>query len=184
MKKSAILTLMMLLSTFFMFAQDKYICKTGHVWFFSHAKIEDIEAHTHEAVSILVPSTGKIEFAIKMMSFEFRNATMQEHFNSNYMESATYPTAKFSGMITNLTEINFSKDGLYNATVEGDMTIHGATQKIKTTGSIEIKEGKISAKSKFQVKPKDYNIIIESRLADNIAEVLDVNVEMLYEVKK
>ena len=165
-------------------AQDKYMCKTGHVWFFSHAKIEDIEAHSHQAISVLVPSTGKIEIVIKPMSFEFKNATMQEHFNSNYMESSKFPTEKFVGTITNLSDINFSKDGTYNANVEGDMTIHNKTQKVKSSGTIEVKNGKILAKSKFNLNPKDYNIIIESRLSDNIAEVLDINVNMEYELKK
>jgi polyisoprenoid-binding protein YceI len=184
MKKIVVFSLMCIVTSFAMHAQDKYLTKTGHVWFYSHAKIEDFEGHTHEAVSIMVPSTGKIEIALKMMSFEFRNATMQEHFNSNYMESAKFPTAKFTGNITNLSDVNFGKDGTYNATVEGEMMMHGVTQKVNTTGTIEIKDGKIITKSKFNLKPKDYGLVIESRFSDNIAEVLEINVDMTYELKK
>ncbi len=184
MRKGLLIFISLFFVTITLNAQEKYITKTGHVWFFSHAQLEDIEAHTLQGVSILVPSTGKIEAVIKMMSFEFSNATMQEHFNSNYMESATYPTAKFVGTIVNLNDVNFKKDGVYNATVEGDLTIHGVTKKVNANGTVETKNDKIMVKSKFNLKPKDYNITIESRFVNNIAEILDVNVDMTYELKK
>jgi len=159
-------------------AQDKKITKTGHLWFFSHTSVEDIEAHSHQAVAILVPAKGDIAIEVSILSFEFQKALMQEHFNENYMESAKYPKAKFLGKITNLDNIKFSKDGTYNATVEGTLTIHNVSQKIKADGTIEIKDGKIILKSKFSVAPKDYNIAIESRFSKNIASSLEVNVDL------
>jgi hypothetical protein len=159
-------------------AQDKKMTKTGHLWFFSHTSMEDIEAHSHQAVAILIPAKGTIAIEVSMLSFEFKKTLMQEHFNENYMESAKYPKAKFIGSITNLSSIDFSKNGTYNAIVEGTLTIHNVPQKIKADGTIEIKDGKISIKSKFVVAPKDYNIVIESRFAQNIASSIEVNVDL------
>ena len=63
---------------------------------------------------------------------------MEEHFNENYMESNTFPKANFKGTITDLSKINFSKDGTYPVTVKGDLTIHGVTKNIEAPGTITI----------------------------------------------
>lgn len=164
----------------FISAQDKLITKTGHIWFYSHAPLEDIEAHTHQAAAIIVLSKGTIAVSIPMMSFEFKKALMQEHFNENYVESAKYPKAKFVGAVTNLPALKLNQNGKYKTTVEGDLTIHNVTNKIKADGTIEVKDGKYTIRSKFYVAPKDYNINIESRFSRNIASSIEVNVELIF----
>ncbi len=159
-------------------AQTKFITKTGHVWFFSHTVIEDIEAHSHQVVAVAVPSTGEIAVSIPIMSFEFKKALMQEHFNENYMESSKYPKATFTGKISDSKSIDINKNGIYKTGVEGDLTIHNVTKKIKADGVVTVKDGKFNVKSKFIVSPKNYNIAIESRFAGNIAENIEINVDL------
>lgn len=159
-------------------AQEKYITKTGHVWFYSHTVIEDIEAHSHQVVAIVVPSTASIAVSIPIMSFEFKKTLMQEHFNENYMESAKYPKATFKGVIKDPSTINMAKNGTYKTTVEGDLTIHGITRKIKADSVVVVKDGKFNVKSKFVVAPKDYDITIGSAVADKIANNIDVNINL------
>jgi hypothetical protein len=66
-----------------------------------------------------------------MQSFGFEKAMMQQHFsNEHYLESVVYPKSKFKGATTNLTEINFIKNGDYKAEIEGYMTIKGITNPI------------------------------------------------------
>lgn len=162
----------------FVSAQEKYITKTGHIWFYSHTVIEDIEAHSHQVVAIVVPSTGSIAVSIPIMSFVFKKTLMQEHFNENYMESAKYPKATFKGVINDPSNINITKNGTYKTTVEGDLTIHGVTKKIKADGVVVVKDGKFNVKSKFIVAPKDYNIAIGSAVANKIAKNIEVNVDL------
>ncbi len=178
MKALTFITIMLFSFGLVLNAQDKKMTKTGHLWFFSHTTLEDIEAHSHQAVAILIPAKGSLAIEVSMLSFEFPKALMQEHFNENYMESAKYPKSKFLGSITNLSSIDFTKNGTYNATVEGTMTIHNVSQKIKAEGTIEVKDGKITLKSKFKVAPKDYNIVVESRFSNNIASSIEVNVDL------
>jgi polyisoprenoid-binding protein YceI len=109
---------------------------------------------------------------------------MEEHFNENYMESAKFPKATFKGQIANLKDINFTKDGVYNATIEGDLTIHGVTKHITQKGTVEVAKGKIIAKAKFGVKPEDYNIIIPALVKEKIANPLDVSVDITYDPMK
>jgi len=159
---------------------QKYIAKTGHVWFYSHTPMEEIEAHNRQVVSILDASTGDIVFNLLNKSFEFKVALMQEHFNENYMQSTKFPKSTFKGKITNLDKIDFKKDGTYTAEVTGDMTIHGVTKNITTIGTIEIVNGVITAKAKFKVIPKDYGIQIPQLVENKIAKEMEVTVDIPY----
>lgn len=156
---------------------QKYMTKTGQIRFSSETPVEKIEATNNQVNSAMDISTGDFVFKVLIRGFEFKKALMQEHFNENYMESDKMPTSTFTGKITNLKEINFNRDGVYKAIVEGNLTIHGVTQKIKEKGTIEIKGGRIIAKATISVKPKDYNITIPGAVVANIAETIQVSVD-------
>lgn len=159
---------------------QKYIAKTGHVWFYSYTPMEVIEAHNRQVVSILDVSNGDILFNLLNKSFEFKVALMQEHFNENYMETTKFPKSTFKGKITNLDKIDFKKDGTYAAEVTGDLTIHGVTKNVTTTGSIEVVNGIVTAKAKFKVIPKEYGIQIPQLVENKIAKDMEVTVDIPY----
>ena len=156
---------------------QKYFSKTGKISFYSDAAMEKIEAHNTTASTVIDASTGAVEWGVLIQGFKFEKALMQEHFNENYMESATYPKAKFKGKIDNLASVNFSKDGQYNVNVTGALEIHGVTKTVTTPAVITIKGGAVSAKSKFTVAIADYKIEVPKLVADNIAE--KVNIEII-----
>lgn len=165
-------------------AQAVQMTKTGKISFYSRAKsIDKVEAENNEVSSILNPQTGDMVFAVLIKGFHFASALMEEHFNENYLESGKFPKSTFKGKITNLTAVNFAKDGVYPVTVEGDLTMHGVTKKAAAPGSITIKGGKIAANAKFQVKLKDYSISIPSLVADKISEDIDITVDCKYDPK-
>ncbi len=183
MKKTIFLSLFVT-ATVLANAQAVQMTKTGKISFYSRAKsIDKVEAENNEVSSILNPQTGDMVFAILIKSFHFASALMEEHFNENYLESGKFPKSTFKGKITNLTAVNFAKDGAYPVTVEGDLTMHGVTKKASAPGSITIKGGKIAANAKFQVKLKDYSISIPSLVADKISEDIDITVDCKYEPK-
>jgi len=99
------------------------------------------------------------------------------------MESDKIPKANFKGKISNPAAVDFAKDGTYTVTVDGELTIHGVTQKVSVPGSIVIKGGLPQVLAKFKVAPKDYNIKIPSIVADKIAETMNVSVDCKYDKK-
>ena len=107
---------------------------------------------------------------------------MQEHFNENYLESEKYPHAEFKGKV--LDEIDLKKDGVYAVTVEGDLLIHGVSKTYREKGTITVKNGLVSARSKFNVRVADHKIKIPSLVVKNIAEVVEVTVEAVYQPNK
>ncbi len=173
-----------LMAAMFAGAQNMYMTKTGKISFYSRAKSpEKVEADNNEVSSIMNIQTGDFVFQLLVKSFHFEKALMEEHFNENYVESGKFPKSSFKGKISNLTAINFTKDGAYPVTVQGDLTMHGVTNKVSSTGSITVKGGKISAFSKFSIKLKDYKVSVPSLVADKISEEIDVTVDCKYELK-
>ncbi|MCX6232288.1 MAG: YceI family protein [Bacteroidetes bacterium] len=176
-----IIVLLMLSSN--VFAQ-KYITKNGKIDFYSDAPMEKIEAKNNQVKAALDAATGDIVFQVLITSFEFPKALMQEHFNENYMESPKFPNSTFKGKIINLKDINFTKNGKYNATIEGDLTIHGVTKKVKQSGTIEVKDGKVITYCKFNILVKDYGINIPNAVAGKIAETVQITVDVALDPKK
>jgi hypothetical protein len=178
--KKAIILLAMVAMIIPVASAQKYMTKNGTIRFFSDGQIEKIEAFNHQVNSALDVSTGTFVFKALIKSFEFDKALMQEHFNENYMESDQFPNSTFNGKVTNMKDINFANDGTYKAIVEGDLMMHGVTNKIKTVGTFEIKDGKLNGKSTFNVLLRDYNIAIPKAVNKNIAESVqvDVNISM------
>jgi len=173
--------LIMLFSVQWVSAQ-KYFSKSGNVSFYSEAPMEKIEAQNASASTAIDASTGAMEWAVLIQGFKFEKSLMQEHFNENYMESATYPKAKFKGKIDNIKDVNFKKDGTYEVTASGQMEIHGVTQPITSKGVIIVKDGVVTSKSKFSVLVADYDIEIPKLVADNISKSVDITVEANYQL--
>ncbi len=157
--------------------------KNGKVSFFSSTLLEDIKADNNQVLSVLNTGNGEIQFSLLNNAFHFKKALMEEHFNADYIESAKFPKSTFKGTITNLSSVNFNADGNYSVTVTGTLTIHGVSKSVTAPGTIVIKGGKISASSKFRLKPKDYGIRIPSAVKDNIAEEVELTVSCQYEKK-
>ncbi len=175
MKKITILFTVFMLTISFANAQ-KYMTKGGTIKFSSDTPIEKIEGINRQVNSALDFSTGNFVFKVMMRGFEFEKALMQEHFNENYMESDKYPNSTFSGKITNIKDVNLLKDGVYKVEAEGDLTMHGVTNKEKVNGTLEVKAGKVLGVATFNVAPKDYKITIPKAVIKNISETIKVDV--------
>ena len=175
-------TIVLVIITSTVFGQT-FITKNGHIRFYSKTPLETIDAHNNQVNCALNVETGDFVFKILMKSFEFEKALMQEHFNENYVESDKYPNAIFKGKVTNVKDVDFSKNGEYKAVVEGDLTIHGTTQKIVEEGIFTVKGEKVQGYSVFKVKPADFNInipnIVGGKIADEMEITVDVNLNPL-----
>ncbi len=161
---------------------QKYSSSGSEIGFFSEAPLEKIQATNKEGKSVLNASTKEIAFAVAIRGFHFEKPLMEEHFNENYLESDKFKTATFKAKINE--DIDFKKDGVYDATSTGKMNIHGVEKDYTIPGKITIKGGKIAIDSKFRVKVADHKIDIPQLVIKNIAEEVEVTVHFDYEEKK
>lgn len=160
-----------------------YMTKNGKISFFSKTDVENIDAVNNQAMSVLNAQNGEIGFSVLINGFIFKKALMQEHFNENYLESAKYPKATFKGTITDLSKVNFKKDGVYNVSVTGDLNIHNVTNKVTVPAVIEVKGGKLSANATFNAKLDDYKISVPAVVKNNISKTIEVKVDCNYEAR-
>ena len=182
MKKVIVLALGLVFAVTGVFAQDKFFTKTGKISFYSKATLENIEAHNRSVTCVLDAKTGNVQFSALVKGFEFEKALMQQHFNENYLESDKYPRAEFKGQITNNSDINYAKDGTYNAKVKGKLTLHGETKDVETDGTITVKGGKVQAESDFTLQLPDYKI--KNEKLNNISNTIRVTVNCMLEPLK
>jgi len=143
--------------------------------------MEDIAADNNQVISVLDIQTGVLRFSVLTNAFHFPKAMMEEHFNSDYMESDKYPSSTFKGMVTDIGVVDFIKDGTYKVNIQGDLNIHGVSKNITTPATLIIKDGNLSGTSVFKILLKDYNIKIPSIVANNISESIEINVSCNYE---
>lgn len=179
--KTIIISAVLLLLSVTAAQAQKYITKTGYIRFFSTTPIEDIEAHNRQVNAAIDSQTGDIVFKALMKSFQFEKALMQEHFNENFVESDKYPNSTFKGKITNIKDVDFTKNGKYEVTVEGDLTIKDVTKPIKEKATLEVNGGKVTGTSTFYVQVADYNIKVPSTVANNIAKSIRVDVNVNFD---
>ena len=117
------------------------------------------KAENKTVVAALDTKTGSLAFEATVKNFAFSNPMIQDHFNGDkWLNSAEYPTFTYKGKITNLSDINFSKDGTYSAKTEGTLKVRGTEKKIEVPATIVVSSGAISATSDFSIKLSDYSI--------------------------
>ncbi|MET7027931.1 YceI family protein [Sediminicola luteus] len=154
---------------------------SAQISFFSKTPLEDIKAKSPEGISVINSSTGEILFKIDIRSFQFKKSLMQEHFNENYMESEKYPTAEFKGI--SMVPIDITSIDNQEVVFKGDFTVHGVTKERELKTTIKLIDGNtLVLESDFQVKCEDHNIKIPRILWQNIAEIIDVNVNATYQI--
>lgn len=184
MKKVILSIALAAISTFGLNAQARYITRTGQATIYSHTVAEDISATNNTVTGIINTSTGDIAISVPVQSFSFEKALMQEHFNnSNFMDSKQFPKISLKGKISNLPAINFSKDGMYEATVTGELTIKGVTKPVSEKAHISVKDGKLSVHCKFVVKDiGSYGVgKPKGKMKNNVADDIEVNYTAAYD---
>lgn len=162
---------------------ERLVSANTHIKFFSTTPAEDIESNNYAATSTINTETGAVVFSVPMQGFQFEKSLMQKHFNQKkFLDTKTYPNARLVAVITNVDEIDFSADGVYDAVIEGELTIKGVTNKIKENGTVTVKGDVIEANSVFNVTLADYQIGFDKgKPSTNIADVIEVTVKAEYE---
>jgi hypothetical protein len=173
MKKTALLMIFFFVGNV-TFSQ-KMMTRTGEIKFeASVPSFEPVAAVNNSVSAILDESNGEFAALALVKAFKFKISLMEEHFNENYIESSKYPKATFKGKIINFDVSKLTTSVKYD--LEGDLTIHGVTKKIKTKTTLVLNERKLYLTSSFTVKIQDFNIKVPSIVKSKVSE--DVNIKV------
>ncbi len=159
---------------------QKVVTRNGEVKFDATvpSSIDEIAGTNKTASCIFDEDTGDFVSLVLIKGFKFKSPLMEEHFNENYLESTKYPKSNFKGKITNFDKSKLSATKTaYD--LEGELTIHGVTKKIKTKIYLSSNGGKVTATSVFDVNLSEYKIEIPSLVKDKIAKEAKLNISFL-----
>jgi len=157
--KRTILSLMIATVSMMAFAQKK-TSTSAIIAFDASTSIDDLpKAENKTAIATIDPAKNTVQFEAAIKNFTFSNPKIQEHFNQkSWLNSDEFPKATFNGVITNPSAVNFTKDGTYTVTVEGDLTIKDKTQKVKTQATIVVAGKTLRTNASFNIKLTDFGI--------------------------
>ena len=156
-------------------AQDVFRCQNGKIDFRSEAPLEVIEAQCSELKGIIDPAKMTFAWSVKVNAFKgFNSGLQRDHFQENYMETARFPTATFTGKI--IESIDLSKNQKTTVRAKGKLNIHGVERERIIKIDLEIKEKEILITSFFSVSLEDHNISIPRIVNQKIAESVNINV--------
>jgi hypothetical protein len=172
------LIVLLLAITSFVQAQ-KVITRNGVIQFDATVPgaTDQVLAKNNSVSAILDKATGALAVQVMIKSFRFKLPLMEEHFNENYMESDQFPKATFKGKIKDFD----SKSGSYE--VEGDLMLHGITQKVKTKLTVKNEAGKLYVEGMFNVKLKDYGLSVPALAKKTLAETAKLTFDFIFEQK-
>lgn len=179
MKKVLLIsTLLLVANTVF---SQKMMTRKGEIKFeASMPAFEEIAATNNSVSCILDKATGDFVALALVKSFKFKAPLMEEHFNENYVESSKFPKSTFKGKIIDFDASKLtSTKSVYD--LEGDLTLHGVTKRIKTKIALTLNSGKVIATSNLSIKPQDFNIEIPSVVKNKIAENVKVPINFVLE---
>jgi polyisoprenoid-binding protein YceI len=177
MKKIAIVVVALLIGgvTF----SQKMMTRTGEIKFDATVPgaMDEVIGTNKTVSSIFDKATGDVVVQAMVKSFKFKSPLMEEHFNENYMESDKLPKASFKGKVLNYD----GKTGSYE--VEGDLTIHGVTNKVKSKMTVTSEGSKLDISGSFTIKLSDYKLEVPALAKKTLAETAKITIKLPLENK-
>lgn len=170
--KKIIVTIVCLVFSGAVFSQ-KMLTRSGEIKFDATVPgaLDAVIGTNNTVSSIFDKSNGDFVVQAMVKSFKFKSPLMEEHFNENYMESDKLPKASFKGKVLNYD----SKSGSYD--VEGDLTLHGVTNKVKTKMTFTNTDDKVAISGKFTVKLSDYKLDVPALAKKTLAETAKIEIK-------
>lgn len=175
MKKTVILVIAFLFTG--ALSAQKMITRTGELKFDATVPgaMDEVIGTNKTASALFDKSTGELVVLGLIKSFKFKSPLMEEHFNENYMESDKFPKANFKGKLLKFD----GKPGSFD--LEGDLTIHGVTNKIKTKVSLA---GDNKLSGSFVIRLSDYKLEVPALAKKTLAETAKITIALPLENKQ
>ncbi|MBF4473734.1 YceI family protein [Flavobacterium sp. HJJ] len=174
MKKFTLLAILLVL--FPINAQNKFSSSKCVIYFEASVPLfEAVEAKNDDVNCTLVPNKSEITFTAVIKKFQFKRNLMQEHFNSNYMESDRYSKATFKGVIEKF-DLKIVTEEEKDFVIKGKITIHGQSRMITVLAKIKKAGSGIQINSNFALNTDDFNIEIPNIVIAKISKTVNTQV--------
>jgi polyisoprenoid-binding protein YceI len=183
--KKTILFAALLLSVASLLQAQVLKTKDGVIYFNPNKDQKNTEysAQTKEATGVLDADKGTVALLVGMKTFHFNNALLEEHFNENYLHTNKFPNATYKGSLTGFNKDMLQKDGVYNLSSSGTVTMHGQSKPFNAPVILTIKGGTAVFKCVFNIKAKDHDIEIPALVQGKLLEATPLEATISFKTK-
>ncbi|MCK8141178.1 YceI family protein [Flavobacterium sp. I-SCBP12n] len=178
MRKITILALLLIATV--TSGQEKMVSYDGIINFEASIPLfEEVKATNNKTTCVLITKTGEIMCLVSIKDFKFKRNLMEEHFNTNYIESDRYPRATFKGKIEKFDLKNVNTDRT-TYQINGKITIRGLSKKILIKGTLKKTENGIELISAFPLNTDDFNIEIPFVVRTKISKTVNTQIACIF----
>lgn len=184
MKKILIFaTLLLAFSSVKVFAQT-YKTRDGYIYFNPNKdqKNKEYEAASKQGTAVFNSDNGEVALLVPMKTFKFNNALLEEHFNENYLHSNKYPNASYKGKLNGYNKSMLSKNGTYNLSSSGQVTMHGVTRPFAGTVKLVVNGKTATFSCDFGMRAGEYNIEIPSLVKSKLSDVTPLSATIKFQM--
>lgn len=162
-------------------AELLYIVRS-EVSFVSDAPLEIIKASMRSAKGVMDPAARTFAVQVAMADLDGFNSPLQrEHFNENYLESATYPHAVFKGRV--IESLDLRTPGTTIVRAKGTFDLHGVERERIIECRIAVGRDGVRVTSTFPVLLEDHAIRVPRVVQRKVAPEAIVTVDLLFRPK-
>ncbi|MBD3225206.1 MAG: YceI family protein [Caldithrix sp.] len=160
--------------------------RDNKVKFISDAPIEEFEGVTDYIDGYVyyeggdLTNSSALYFEVDLNSIDTGIGLRNRHMRENYLETdkKNYRFTHYNGKIIEATP---SGEGTYDVVTEGNLFIHGQTNKVQIRGTMHQENSHYHIHAEFEVKLSDYKIKIPSvmfyKIDENMQLILDFYVK-------
>lgn len=143
---------------------------------------KDYEAASKEGTAVLNADNSEVALLMPIKTFRFNNALLEEHFNENYLHSNKYANATYKGKLAGFSKDMLSKNGTYNLTSTGQVTLHGVTKPFNGKVTLVVSGKTATFNCNFGIKATDFNIDIPALVKPKLMEVTPIIAKIKFQM--
>lgn len=143
---------------------------------------KDYASVSKEGTAVLKVETNEVALLVPMKTFHFNNALLEEHFNENYLHTNKFPNATFKGKLIGFNKDQLAKDGVYNISSEGQVTLHGVTQNFKAPVKMEVKGKTATFTCNFKIRADQYAIDIPALVKPKLSDETPIDAIIVFQL--
>ncbi|WP_411822741.1 YceI family protein [Leptospira sp. 'Mane'] len=152
----------------------RWLVSSGKVYFKSESSLETITGEGMAASGWVDTQSKQVRIEISLKDFRTPNRLQTSHLHDNYLETAIYPLAVFSGSILEMKEEGEVK-------VVGNMELHGKKKEnVSLSGNLQKQGNVMELLSYFTIKLEDYNIEVPKLLIMKINPEIQVKIKLSF----
>lgn len=154
-------------------SKGKLVTSNAKISIYAYGSLEPIRGENQNIGGTIDLDSNTFQFTIQTREFSFKSKLMERHVHEEYLETAKFPEASFSGKI--MQPLMIHTDGVYEVSAIGDLEVHGVKKSRTIDAQITKKDGELTLSSTFTIIFTDHQIKIPTLFFTDYATEVEVS---------